>query len=404
MNNSEFDKYFQKYWDKKLKEFIIKHKDKPWNNQLAYLNKNISWNLFNDEELNELGIFGEESILNVYYRGMSNLWFYLVLYSKVSIPEILDLILKKNIWLNDEVLWRLLSRHKDININIILEYFDYPWNFEELSRHENIFLKDIKDNIELPWCFSVMSYNPNINYEFVKDNEFRSWDYKRLSDNPAINFSDIKSDIHKKWDWDRVTRNININLEIIDRNPDFPWIYDSMFLNKTIRKQIIEIKFNLHKLKEKYCNNKLLLESFEEYFGSNYNIYSRLYLFSYDSNLTFDVIKSTSLNWNIDEISCNENINLEIVKNNPDYNWNMYYLSTNPSITFKDIDNNLNLNWCWKNLSQNEFIKQKNLTRLEFIKIWFASRRLDRFFFKVYYDPIYKMCRNRILKKHLLVK
>ena len=82
----------------------------------------------------------------------------------------------------------------------------------------------------------------------------------------------------------------------------------------------------------------------------------------------------------------------------------MYYLSTNPSITFKDIDNNLNLNWCWKNLSQNEFIKQKDLTRLEFIKIWLASRRLDRFFFKVYYDPTYKMCRNRILKKHLLVK
>ena len=45
MDNSKFDKYFQKYWDKKLKEFIIKHKDKPWNNQLAYLNKNISWNV-----------------------------------------------------------------------------------------------------------------------------------------------------------------------------------------------------------------------------------------------------------------------------------------------------------------------------------------------------------------------
>lgn len=408
MMNYKFKKHFQKYWDKKFKEFILKHKDKNWNNQLAYLNKNISWELFNDKELNTLGLFGEESILNVYYRGMSNLWFYLILYSKVSIPEILDLILKKNLWLNDEVLWRLLSRHKDINMKTILENFNYPWNFEELSRHENILLKDIEENIDLPWSFSVMSYNPNINYKFVKDNSFRNWDYKRLSDNSAIKFDDIIQNKEKKWDWDRVTRNTNVDLNIINKNPDCPWVYKSLFLNKTIRKELIDIEFDFDKIKKKCFLNKSLLCAFDEYFNpesknKNTNLYNNLYLFSYDNNLTFDVIKSTNINWNIDEISCNENINLNIVKNNPQYKWNMYYLSCNPSITFDDIDKNLDLDWSWKNISQNEFKKQKEIIRLEFIKIWLASRKLDRFFFKVYYDPIYKMCRERILKKHDLL-
>ena len=73
----KFNIHFKKYWDSKLKEFILQHKDKPWNSNLGYINPNISWELFNDEELNEKGIFGEESIFNVYVQGLSNLWFYL---------------------------------------------------------------------------------------------------------------------------------------------------------------------------------------------------------------------------------------------------------------------------------------------------------------------------------------
>ena len=204
-----FESHFNKYWDNEFKNFILQHKDKEWNSNLGYINPNISWELFNDEELNKNGIFGEESIFNLYIQGYSNLWFYLILYSKVSIGKILELYNAHQFWLDYEVMWKLLSRHNDITMDYVFKNNTYNWNFEELSRHKNIKLKNIEDNINLPWNFDQMSHNPNINYNFVKKYNYKKWNYKGLSDNKGIYWDDILYNLEQKWNWDRVTRNIN---------------------------------------------------------------------------------------------------------------------------------------------------------------------------------------------------
>ena len=402
-----FESHFNKYWDNEFKNFILQYKDKEWNSNLGYINPNISWELFNDEELNKNGIFGEESIFNLYIQGYSNLWFYLILYSKVSIGKILELYNTHQFWLDYEVMWKLLSRHNDITMDYVLKNNTYNWNYEELSRHPNITLHDIENNIHLPWDFDQMSHNPNINYNFVKKYNYKKWNYKGLSDNKGIYWDDILYNLEQKWNWDRVTRNINITLNIIDKYPHYPWKYDSLFLNKTIRKELLDMKLDFNEMKKKYIINKSLICALGDYFDTTTENTPRdckLYLFSYDTNLTMDIIKSTNLNWDFNELCCNKNITMNIVKENPQYDWNIYYLSTNSSITFDDINNNLDLDWSWKNISQNEFTKQKEICKLEFAIIWFAVKKIENAFFLVYYNPQYKICRKRILKKHKLVK
>ena len=66
-----FESHFNKYWDSELKKFILQHKDKSWNSNFAYINNNISWELFNDPEVNKHNIYTRTTYLRtsrlIYY-------------------------------------------------------------------------------------------------------------------------------------------------------------------------------------------------------------------------------------------------------------------------------------------------------------------------------------------------
>ena len=47
------------------------------------------------------------------------------------------------------------------------------------------------------------------------------------------------------------------------------------------------------------------------------------------------------------DISCNPNITMDIIKDNPDKPWDWYYISYNPNITMDIIKDNPDKPWNW---------------------------------------------------------
>lgn len=105
--------------------------------------------------------------------------------------------------------------------------------------------------------------------------------------------------------------------------------------------------------------------------------------------------------------------------NNPNLNWWKSSISLNPNITYHDIMNNPNLNWKneiqgisgqnsnsgwnWNHLSINKNILWSKYDKLDYIKKSIAARFIQKIFLKAYYDPEYKICKDRLLREFNLL-
>jgi len=161
-------------------------------------------------------------------------------------------------------------------------------------------------------------------------------------------------------------------------------------MSKTTKKRLINL--------EKYIQNK-----WDEYYWN--------YIMKYEDKL----------DWN--HISRNPNITIEIIEKYPNkpWNWGKYGISRNPNITIEIIEKYLDKSWKWsvildksrmsafefidKHLdkyddltfiSDNKFTKEKELFYQKYYRIYLATFKLQQYFNRMYDNPKYLFCRNRL--------
>ena len=128
------------------------------------------------------------------------------------------------------------------------------------------------------------------------------------------------------------------------------------------------------------------LKNLDKYIQSKWGEYYWNFLMKYEDKL----------NWY--NISYNPNITMEIIENNPDKPWDWYDISYNPNITMEFIEKYPEKPWHWANVSYNKFTKEKELFYKKYYRIYLATFRLQQYFNRMYDNPKYLFCRNRLDK------
>ena len=100
--------------------------------------------------------------------------------------------------------------------------------------------------------------------------------------------------ISDKLDWFYISINKNMTLAVIESNPDLPWNFGAISLNPNLTINFINL-ICIRSPRDSLCK---LLE-----------------------------------NWNWNEISCNSNIIINDIEDNPEYPWNYYWISENPNLS-----------------------------------------------------------------------
>ena len=95
------------------------------------------------------------------------------------------------------------------------------------------------------------------------------------------------------------------------------------------------------------------------------------------------IMKHKDRQWNWCKLSRNENITMDIVRDNPDKPWDWDGLSCNKNITINIIRDNPDKPWDWSGLSCNSFNSDKEL----FYKRKFVQENLLEEFVKCYMRP-----------------
>ena len=102
--------------------------------------------------------------------------------------------------------------------------------------------------------------------------------------------------------------------------------------------------------------------------------------------------------WNWVTISLNPNITMEIIEKYPDKPWDWITMSGNIGITMKFIEKYPDKPWNWHYISNNKFTKEKELFYQKYYRIYLATFKLQQYFNRMYDNPKYLFCRNRLNK------
>ena len=91
---------------------------------------------------------------------------------------------------------------------------------------------------------------------------------------------------------------------------------------------------------------------------------------------------------------------MKMIEKYPDkpWNWGFFGLSNNPNITIEFIEKYPYKLWNWNGISQNKFTKEKELFYQKYYRIYMATFRLQQYFNRMYDNPKYLFCRNRLDK------
>jgi len=102
--------------------------------------------------------------------------------------------------------------------------------------------------------------------------------------------------------------------------------------------------------------------------------------------------------WNWHYISENLNITMEIIEKYPDKSWKWQSTSCNPNITIDMIEKYPDKPLDWHYISRNRFTKEKELFYQKYYRIYMATFKLQQYFNRMYDNPKYLFCRNRLNK------
>jgi hypothetical protein len=201
----------------------------------------------------------------------------------------------------------------------------YDWNWYTVSCNANITMQIVNDNPDTEWNFNALSSNSAITWDDVVNNPDLPWDCGNLSLKPNPNWDYLIENCDDTWDW--YTLSQVAPFEVVLANPNLNWYWDGLSKNPSVSFETILA----HPREEGGSSDD----------GSDYDDSS-------DGNTTL------KYRWEPEQVSLNPSVNIDIIKNNPDYPWNWENLSSNPSMTPEIVDANPSLPWDWRGMSYNK--------------------------------------------------
>lgn len=217
--------------------------------------------------------------------------------------------IKNNI--TDEKQWHTISSNRNLNIEIVKKYPDYPWKMCCLSLNPNVTIDVVKSNPDINWNMSAFSHNINVTPEIVINNPDIDWDVKQFN------------------------RNKNFTVETLEKYPEW----------------------NLDIKKVNWSN--ITLEQFKKYkhiFNDKNIAFCKLFTYHKDINIQ-TVIENKKLKWRINELSSHPSITFnDILENINIIKWNFDYVSRNPNVDYNIIQEYPFFNWSIRGFRYNKNI------------------------------------------------
>ena len=99
------------------------------------------------------------------------------------------------------------------------------------------------------------------------------------------------------------------------------------------------------------------------------------------------------------ELSRNNTITFQDILNHLNIPWNWHIISYSKLIIFQDIIDHPDLPWKWDVLSMNPSILYTENEYINYLKKYFACKKIQKQWLKVYYDPEYQICRKRLMRE-----
>jgi hypothetical protein len=164
-----------------------------------------------------------------------------------------------------------LSKNPNITFDIIKKYYCkfLYWDWYSLSKNKNINLEIINNNNNYPWNLNGLSLNPNITFEYILNNMDLNWSWNELSmNNEIINENILVKNLYLPWEWKNICKHINISAEFIIKNiKNIPkWNWDSycenIYFDFKCLNLFPDIKFNWYSISQ---NPNINIEIYEKY-------------------------------------------------------------------------------------------------------------------------------------------
>lgn len=123
-----------------------------------------------------------------------------------------------------------VSNHRELSIDILLEFPAENWGWEYVSKHSGITMDDIRAHPELPWSWVGVSAHTELTLEMVLEFPDKPWNWQRISMNPAISMADLLANPSLPWDFTYwgLSCNPNLNLETLLIFPTKPWSWSTI--------------------------------------------------------------------------------------------------------------------------------------------------------------------------------
>ena len=292
--------------------------------------------------------------------------------------------------------WDNLSHNSHITLETIKHFSDKPWNYPMLLMSINPitydmlpFFEEKINKISVYSYLNIYNYSrtlplnifekyihdnyvissENIPFELLKKYPNAHWNWKNLSQFTNFTMEMLEYFSNKPLDWCSISSYSKIPLDIIEKNLNKPWNFYSLSMYRPLTLNFIE-KLHLDEHVRWAGISKLsyiTLEFFEKY-------YDRLNVdnLSENVNLSLEVVeKYNHLNWQLNRLSHNPVITLEFIENHQDFKWDWYEIAENPNITLEFIEKHIDEDWNWDEISKNP-----NIT-LDFIEKYIDKINFD---------------------------
>ena len=120
-------------------------------------------------------------------------------------------------------------------------------------------------------------------------------------------------------------------------------------------------------------------------------------------NITWDIVQAhPKMNWHWHALSrYNPNITWEIVRDHPDMPWDWNGLSYSSKITWDIVQAYSEKQWNWDGIITHSLIFIPTPLEIEtFYRRVFAVRKIWRAWFRANTNPVYALCRQRLMKEY----
>lgn len=203
--------------------------------------------------------------------------------------------------------WGILSNNKNLNIDFIKRNIEKSWDWYDLSMNPCITWEDVQNNPELPWRWSAMSFNPNITWDIVSKNMDKHWHFGYLSEHKTVTLDIVQNNTNLDWSFNYLSRNPNITAEVVEQNLHLPW-------NWAVLSMRLPLEFLIKYKKEipggnDYLTIDIVKELHYEFWGRGWRDWS--------------------------DITRNENITEEDIRNNPELPWDEDAIYDNPNMSYE---------------------------------------------------------------------